>query len=726
MLAALTVSATACAAMITAVATSPAQAAIKAITTPNVTCQSLQSFLNTGRNQNTGRKETSGNDSIWQVANWEQANNKAPYALSAIPAGAAATYGDPTRIPESKWGSATIGDVASGGAWAKSPYSNANWIGKPTPINGSYTFYRLRFTIDQDVALSTLQIPIEGTVDDSLQAIYVNGTKASGVASPHFTSTQHIATLTGPWQVGTNTIIVSTWNIQPPSGLMISSPDTPVTCQTKNPAITTSIKAQASTPKDTYARGTETFTTTVANTGNVDLEDITIEGSLDDGTRNRLQVPSFTCPAQTLAPGASMECESTIEITDDLISADTLSLGETTTATGAILGGKTKQVTHSDIAIVKPRYTLTYNANTAGGTVSGNPITRARGQNWNILSTARATGKTFLGWFTTPTGGTQVTSSTKAMSDLTVYAHWQAKQFTVAFLPNAQGGTVTGEMGSTTFDVGCTACRLPANTYQKTTGAKAFIDEDGGETTELNSVFLGWSTDPDARAATIADRAQAGALSTGNRVELYAIWDDAPQFLYKEFPNRFFTLDQAREGDITEEELLSTVRAFDRETTPLDRKTAQDVADTGSDVGVTLFDYNASDFTDMTADATVSLTYKLKDEAQSVAFMRIRVTVSSGNPEPEADYVRGISSQYLDKPPAEGGLADDSGWRTDPTRRTALTTALTGTDATCYQLDSDALAGIRDHIADSGFGNSEDPDALAHAATTWLTPTACQ
>jgi hypothetical protein len=281
-------------------------------------------------------------------------------------------------------------------------------------------------------------------------------------------------------------------------------------------------------------------------------------------------------------------------------------------------------------------------------------------------------------------------------------------------------------MGSTTFDVGCTACRLPANTYQKTTGAKAFIDEDGGETTELNSVFLGWSTDPDARAATIADRAQAGALSTGNRVELYAIWDDAPQFLYKEFPNRFFTLDQAREGDITEEELLSTVRAFDRETTPLDRKTAQDVADTGSDVGVTLFDYNASDFTDMTADATVSLTYKLKDEAQSVAFMRIRVTVSSGNPEPEADYVRGISSQYLDKPPAEGGLADDSGWRTDPTRRTALTTALTGTDATCYQLDSDALAGIRDHIADSGFGNSEDPDALAHAATTWLTPTACQ
>jgi uncharacterized repeat protein (TIGR02543 family) len=724
LLAALTVTATACAAMIATAITPPAQAAIK-VTTPNVTCQSLQSFLNTGRNQNTGRKETSGTDSIWQVANYQQATTGNPVT---IPPGAAAKYGDPSRIPDSKWGSATIGDVASGGVWARSPYSNANWIGKPAPIDGSYTFYRLKFTIDQDVALSTLQIPIEGTVDDTLQAIYVNGTRVNGIANPHFTSTKHIATLTGPWRVGQNEIIVSTWNIQPPSGLMISSPDTPVTCQTKNPAITTSITAQPSTPTDTYARGTETFTTTVTNTGNVDLTDITIEGSLDNHTRDRLQVPYFACPAHTLAPGASMQCTSTIEITDDLMGEDILYLGETTTATGAILGGKTKQVTDSDIAIVKPRYTLTYNANTAGGVVSGNPITRARGQNWNILSTARAAGKTFLGWYTTPTGGTQVTSSTTAMSDLTVYAHWQAKQFTVAFLPNAQGGQVTGTMPSQTFDVDCTTCTLPANAYQKTTGAKAFIDEDGGETTELNSVFLGWSTDPDARAAAIADRAQAGALSTGSPVTLYAIWDDAPQFLYKEFPNRYFTLDQARAGDITEAELLTTVRAFDRETHPLEHKTRADVTATGSDVGVTVFDYDPTDFTSMTAPGSVSVTYKLKDDAGSTAFMRIRVTVDSGDPlpSPEAGYYRAISSEYADTTPSQGGLADDSWWRTDPTRRTALTTALTAANATCYHLTADALTGIRNHIADSGFGNSEDPDALTHAATTWLTPTACQ
>jgi hypothetical protein len=721
LLAALTASAMACAAMITAVATSPAQAANKAITTPNVTCQSLQSFLNTGRNQNTGRKETSGNDSIWQVANWEQANNKAPYALSGIPAGAAATYGNPSRIPESKWGSATIGDVASGGVWATSPYSNANWIGKPTPIDGSFTFYRLRFTIDQDVALSTLQIPIEGTVDDSLQAIYVNGTRTEAVASPHFRTTEHIATLTGPWQVGTNTIIVSTWNIQPPSGLMISSPDTPVTCQTKNPAISTTTKAAPSTPKDTYARGTETFTTTVTNTGNVDLEDITIRGRLDDGTRDSLQVPSFTCPAQTLAPGASMKCTSTIEITDDLMGADALTLKATATGTGAILGGKTQQVSRQSSATVTPRYTLTYNANTVGGTVSGNPITRARGQNWNILSTARAPGMNFLGWFTTPTGGTQVTSSTKAMSDLTVYAHWQVKQFTVSFLPNAQGGTVTGEMGSTTVEVGCATCRLPANTYQKTTGARAFIDEASGETGELNAVFLGWSTDPDARAATIADQAQAGALSTGTQVTLYAIWDDAPQFLYKEFPNRYFTLDQAKAGDITEEELLSTVRAFDRETTPLDRKTAQDVAATGSDVGITLFDYDPDDYTSMTSDGSVTLTYKLKDDASSTAFLRIRVTVASADAlaAPQTPHVRSISEDYVDS------LADDSVWRTDPTRQAALNTALDSSAATCYQLHADALSDIRNHIEDRGFGTSEDPDALTQAAT-WLTPQTCQ
>ena len=40
------------------------------------------------------------------------------------------------------------------------------------------------------------------------------------------------------------------------------------------------------------------------------------------------------------------------------------------------------------------------------------------------LPTATREGYTFLGWFTTPTGGTQVFASTKVTSDVTYYAHW--------------------------------------------------------------------------------------------------------------------------------------------------------------------------------------------------------------------------------------------------------------------------------------------------------------
>ena len=358
--------------------------------------------------------------------------------------------------------------------------------------------------------------------------------------------------------------------------------------------------------------------------------------------------------------------------------------------------------------------TITFDAN--GGTINGvTSITKPHGSPWGTLPTATQTAKVFLGWYTAKSGGTQVTSSTAATADITVYARWRPARFNVVFDGNAQTGTVTGTTPSMMVDSGCTDCFLSANGFVKTTGAPELIDHEG-ETAEVNSTFLGWSLEPLSRTGDIADRAVAGNLSVtdGATVRLYAIWDDAPRFIVTDYPDRFFSLGQAQAGAITEAELLSTVKATDKETIPLELKTSAQVQSSGSDVGVTVFDYEAGDFTSLTDSAVVTVTYKVKDEAQHVAFLRIRVTVSDEAPltQSEVQYIRGISPQFADEAEAAGGLSEQSLWKTDPTRQAALSKALEGSSGTTYCLDAGAISELRSLLA-QGLGNSQTSDGLA-------------
>lgn len=66
-------------------------------------------------------------------------------------------------------------------------------------------------------------------------------------------------------------------------------------------------------------------------------------------------------------------------------------------------------------------YTLTYDNN--GGTGCSSK-TGTYGSTWGTLCNPTKTDTAFAGWYTSKTGGTKVTSSTKVTSDLTVYAHW--------------------------------------------------------------------------------------------------------------------------------------------------------------------------------------------------------------------------------------------------------------------------------------------------------------
>ena len=69
-------------------------------------------------------------------------------------------------------------------------------------------------------------------------------------------------------------------------------------------------------------------------------------------------------------------------------------------------------------------YTVTFNGN--GGTPSQSTKSVAYGSQYGTLPYCDQTGKTFLGWFTSATGGTKVEATTifNQQSDQTLYAHW--------------------------------------------------------------------------------------------------------------------------------------------------------------------------------------------------------------------------------------------------------------------------------------------------------------
>lgn len=329
---------------------------------------------------------------------------------------------------------------------------------------------------------------------------------------------------------------------------------------------------------------------------------------------------------------------------------------------------------------------------------------------WGTLATASKPGYVFEGWYTKPDGGKQVTSSTIVRGNLTVYAHWRPITYTIRFNPNADNGEgeVTGEMPSIKVNYD-QMVNLPANKYAKT--VKVPAEDEDGEVLKKSSVFKGWSYDAKSLTSSLADKASIMNLTRkdGDVIDFYAIWDDTPSFVVERYPDRYFTLNEAQDGKITEDELLKTVVVKDRETNPLLPKTTEQV-ESGDDVGVSIVGWNPDEFTDLTDDSTVSIRYKVKDESGNEAFLNIKVYVTRNSAlaaEKESS-IRSISSTYRNT------LADNSRWKSDSLYTGKLDHALSG-DNKLYTmtLHGDDLSTVRDYVEDNGFGNSIIGDALS-------------
>lgn len=332
-------------------------------------------------------------------------------------------------------------------------------------------------------------------------------------------------------------------------------------------------------------------------------------------------------------------------------------------------------------------------------------------------------GHVFQAW-STRRNGTGVNyypaQSFSSTSSLTLYAIWEPITYTIRFHPNADHGTgdVTGNMSSITLKYG-EAIPLPKNQYRKTTQLPP--EYEGGSAIEKTSVFLGWNTIADALTASYEDEAVIENLTTMEHavINLYAIWDDAPSFQIVSYPDRYFTIEEAQDGAITEEELLNTVVVYDRETNPLPKKTSADVA-LSDDTGVTIVDYDADEFKSITKDTVVSIRYKVKDAQGTEAFLTIFVYVTQNGTkaEPVVTYLRSLGEAYQDAPAAYGGLQENSRWKLDTAYKQTLDKAFQK-HTPSYRLDKSELEQIRMYVNEHGFGNSIERYGLSDVQTIY-------
>lgn len=87
---------------------------------------------------------------------------------------------------------------------------------------------------------------------------------------------------------------------------------------------------------------------------------------------------------------------------------------------------------------------VTFNA--AGGSVSERSRAVRDGMQMGALPTPVRTGYSFTGWYTASSGGYLVSQNTVVNSDITLYARWALKTYTLSFYPN--GGTYRSTTGT--------------------------------------------------------------------------------------------------------------------------------------------------------------------------------------------------------------------------------------------------------------------------------------
>lgn len=314
-------------------------------------------------------------------------------------------------------------------------------------------------------------------------------------------------------------------------------------------------------------------------------------------------------------------------------------------------------------------------------------------------------GYEFEGW-TGSNGDTPqetVTVPKGSTGDLNYVANWKPIQYIIHFDGNgATSGSTPDVTG--TYDVDLT---IPENGFER-------------ETDTGKSKFLGWSTDPNSTDPEYKPGDVVKNLTNvkDEVITVYAIWDDCPDI---EANDLYYTLTQAQNGDITESELLSYAKATDREDGEISPG-----ADLEKGTAFTVWDYQAEDFLNFQHEGSVTETYQVIDSQGNTYQKQITVYVVDTTPKEVANAgtTRFINKKYFNKTALNGGLADDSLWRTDAEYNSILRSALENlendTSEKTYHFTHEDILNMKQFIKDNGVGNSRSADALTRFYETFM------
>ena len=219
-----------------------------------------------------------------------------------------------------------------------------------------------------------------------------------------------------------------------------------------------------------------------------------------------------------------------------------------------------------------------------------------------------------------------------------MYAIWDGEIKPITYTIHFDGnGSTSGKIQdiNVKYDEQVT---LPDNAFVRTT--------DWGDST-----FMGWNRTADTKTIEFSNQDIVSNLSTvdGDVVILYAIWDDCPEITAKD---RYFTLQEAQNGIITEEKLLETASADDDIDTDINDK-------------IYVKYYFENEWKQFTTKGSSLIKYEVIDSSGNVSNCTATVYIVDTTAQEVDDkrYARFINERYYNKSFEEGGLEDNSIWK---------------------------------------------------------------
>ena len=299
---------------------------------------------------------------------------------------------------------------------------------------------------------------------------------------------------------------------------------------------------------------TTTSVTIEANTDNYNYRELS---SLDVKiTKNTTYTLKFATATHT-AGSATQFAVLVYDFTDGVTKAKTLvSFGNNVTAT---------LTTDSSVVQSNKNKLLIYSANNGetagnGATFTGISLTVSKqvtyDSTYGTLPTPTRTGYSFAGWWTSSTGGTQVTSTTtmKTANNHTLYAHWTANNYTITW--NGSNASLNANLWDYAGSTGYTSSNYGSNgsyTYSgKTATSKATFNSSLSYKTpipqRLGHTLSGWFT-AESGGTKVADASGSLVASVSGYTDYSKHWIKADNVtLYPQWTANSYAVEYTLNG----------------------------------------------------------------------------------------------------------------------------------------------------------------------------------